>query len=241
MKRIKFIIPAPRFITVLSLVLCLLIMTVMSGYSQSKITDNMRDSALRIPKPNLNGHKFITNALVKDPFVRTHIRNSLGIGQTLDFETPVLILNGNKVVSLKGDLLYTSIDFEYQQEIRDWLAFSGRFQVAGRMGTEVSALFTNGINFITGLELGWMVKAFENRNMALSGHMKVTSNSGTYVNLYDFIQGVVIDSGKITVGNKLVKSTPLTRVLGGARTLLIRYSERTRCLKSVMARQLTGT
>jgi hypothetical protein len=216
MKRIKFKIFASGCFTALAVTLCLFTLTVISGHTQTKTSENTRDSVLRIPKPHLNGHKFITNQLVKEPFVTTNVRSTIGIGQTLDFQTPVLVINGKSLIALKGNMLFTTLDFEYQQAIRDWLAFSGRFQVAGRIGTEMQAILTSGVNVASGLELGWLVKLMETRNMALSGNIKVTSQSATMINLYDFVQGV-IDSGKITPDNKIIKSSPLTRVFGGAR------------------------
>jgi len=216
MMRIKFNLCGLQYIAALIVSFFLFVFTVNAGNAQTAITENTRDSVLLIPKPHLNGHKFITNPVVKDPFIITYVRSGLGIGQTLEFESPILIFDGKSLIALKGNLLFTTIDFEYQQTIRDWLAFSGRFQVAGRMGTEMQALLSNGVNFASGLELGWLVKLMETRKMALSGNIKVTSQAATMINLYDFVKGV-IDSGKITTDNKIIQTTPLTRVFGGVR------------------------
>ncbi len=216
MKSLMYKIFPSRYLAISVVTLCLFILAQSTADAQTKVTESLRDSVLRIPKPHLNGHKFITNQMVKDPFVRTYIRNTIGVGQTLEFQTPLFVINGNNLISLKGNLLYTSLDVEYQQAIRDWLAFSARFQITGRLGSEIQALFTSGVNVASGMELGWLVKVMENKNMALSGNVKVTNNSATYINLYDFIQEI-IDSGKITRDNKLVKTTPLTWVIGGAR------------------------
>jgi len=45
------------------------------------------DPDIRIPR--LDGHRFTPNTVTDDPFIKTYIRNSLGIGQAVDLFIPV--------------------------------------------------------------------------------------------------------------------------------------------------------
>ena len=158
---------------------------------------------------SLNGHRFITNSFIKSPFINTYLETRLGAGKTSLLELPLIVINGEPLYTLKGDLAFTYLGFEYQQAVKDWIAFSGKIDVVGRLGTDAQALLSDGVNLRVGFEFGWLVKLYKNEEMMLSGMAKISNNSYTIIDLYGFTQGI-IDSGKITPQNTLVKSTPVS-------------------------------
>lgn len=158
---------------------------------------------------SLNGHRFITNSFIKSPFISTYLQTRLGAGKTSLLELPVLVINGEPLYTLKGDLAFTYLGFEYQQAVKDWIAFSGKFDVIGRLGTDAQALLSDGVNLRVGFEFGWLVKLYKEKEMMLSGTAKISNNTFTIVDIYGFAQGI-IDSGTITPQNSLIKSTPAT-------------------------------
>lgn len=165
---------------------------------------------------SLRGHKFIVNSNIGSPFIQSFIENRLGVGQTIDLDIPTIRISGTEVVQLKGELLFTSLNFVYQQKIKDWMAFNASVLVTGRLGTEVGSLIYEGVNVFTGYQLGWLFKVYENKEMMLSGTLDITNNSVTIIDLEKFVQGI-IDSGKITKDNQLVKEIPTLRAGGGLR------------------------
>ena len=184
----------------------------------------------------LNGHRFIPNSKIKSPFINTYLQTSMGAGKTSRLDLPVII-DGKEYTLLTGDLAFSYLSFEYQQAVKDWIAFSANINVVGRLGTDVGSIFYQGINFDIGYELGWLLKLYKNKNMMLSGTLKLTNNSFTFMNLQSFVQGV-IDSGKITPENKIVENTPATtagagvayaytinKMFGITAEALIRYGE----------------
>jgi len=162
----------------------------------------------------LNGHRFISNSSIKSPFIHTYLKTRLGIGKTSRLEIPVIVINGTELITLRGDLAYSTLNFEYQQAVKDWIAFSGKFDVIGRLGTDVQALLSQGVNLNIGFEFGWLLKLYRNDNMMLSGLLKLNNNSYTIIDFYGFAQGI-IDSGTITPQNKIVKNTPATVAFAG--------------------------
>ena len=81
------------------------------------------------PRPSLGGHTFIWNPATMDPFPRTFIRNTTGIGRTRERVLIPPIEIGDTVLSeVRGELLFAELDFTYQHEIRDWLAGLVEFQ-----------------------------------------------------------------------------------------------------------------
>jgi hypothetical protein len=161
----------------------------------------------------LNGHRFISVAKLKSPFINTYLQTSMGAGKTSRLDIP-LIINGKEYVTLTGDLAFSYLGFEYQQAVKDWIAFSFRLNVVGRLGTDAGAILYQGINFDMGYELGWLLKLYKKKDMALSGILKLSNNSFTFIDIYGFTQGI-IDSGKLTPENQIVKNTPTTTAGGG--------------------------
>ena len=165
---------------------------------------------------SLKGHKFIINSNIGSPFIETFIENRIGAGQTIDLDIPTIRLSGGEVVQLKGELVFTALNFEYQQKIKDWMAFNANIVVSGRLGNKAGSLISEGVNVFTGYQFGWLFKLYKNKEMMLSGTLDVTNNSVTLVDLNKFVQGI-IDSGKITKDNKLVEEIPGLRAGGGLR------------------------
>ncbi len=165
---------------------------------------------------SLRGHKFIINSNIGSPFIQTFLENRIGAGQTIDLDIPTIRISGTEVVQLKGELLFTSLNFVYQQKIKDWMAFNASVIVTGRLGTKAGSLISEGVNVFTGYQLGWLFKLYENKQMMLSGTLDITNNSVTIIDLEKFVQGI-IDSGKITKDNQLVKEIPALRAGAGIR------------------------
>jgi len=169
--------------------------------------------------PRLGGHRFTPNTVTDDPFIKTYIRNSLGIGQAVDLFIPLLEIGDppERVIGLKGDLLKAILEFEYQQAVKDWVAFRVKVKVMGRLGTGAQSLLATGVTANTGFEFGWMFKLAQGEKTALSGTVDVRNNSVTVVDFLGFVEGIVNPPSPPLKRPSLVKSIPLTRGGGGLR------------------------
>ena len=165
--------------------------------------------------PLLGNHQFVTNNYVADPFLKTAVRNTLGMGQALNVDIPVVVIDGEELLALRGDILFLNLDFEYQHRVKDWLGVWGRFLVLGRLGSGTEALISQGITAISGFDLGWLFKLHQTRNTQLSGSLSLTNSSSTIVNLLNFINGII--EGDFSFNNKLVRNIPSLRVNSGLR------------------------
>ena len=174
------------------------------------------EEELRIP--HLNGHQFTTNTLTGDPFVNTYIRNTLGIGQSLDLFVPIIEIGDppEHVLGLKGDLLKAILEFEYQQAVKDWVAFRVQVRVLGRLGTGAQSLLATGVTANTGFEFGWLFKLAEGEKTALSGTLNLWNNSVTVIDFLGFVDDVV-NPPPPPLTPSLVKTVPTTRGGGGLR------------------------
>lgn len=159
-------------------------------------------------RPKLGPHRFIPNPLTRDPFPRTYVDNSLGIGTGRDL--PIIpkfeISPGDTIGGVTGDLIFALLNFEYQQRIKNWMAFWARVDVRARIGDGAGALLAEGVTLTTGFEIGWMFRLLEKDRIMLSATAQVSNNTLTGISILDFLQGV-IDS----TGAPLVTTTPVVR------------------------------
>jgi len=161
----------------------------------------------------LGGHEFVPSTYIRDPFVRTFLRTGLGFGMTPELAIPLFTIDDKPVLGLKGSLLFSVLDVEYQQKIRDWVAVRGRFQVIGRIANATPALISQGVTLVSGFELGWLFGIERSDRFLLSVSVGVANSAMTDVYLQRFIDGIIANGG-ITPGARLVQTTPTMR--GGA-------------------------
>lgn len=159
------------------------------------------------PGPVLNGHLFQPMVGVPNPFIITSSQVSVGAGQTLGLELPIISIGDRIVVAPKGDLAIISMVAGHEQRIKEWLSIYGAVRVVGRLGTNVTSLLSQGVNAMTAFSLGWKVKAIETSDFI--GTMSLDLNNGNIstVDVERFLRGV-IDSNAIVSENPLVDTKP---------------------------------
>jgi len=165
--------------------------------------------------PVLGTHKFMPNSIVRDPFIKTYIRNSIGMGQALNLDVPIVEIGGNKVLGLRGDLIFASLDFEYHHAVKDWLAVWGRFGLLARLGNDTQALLSQGLMAITGFEFGWLFKLMKKDNTMLSLSLSIENGSATIINLLEYINRII--DGDYSYNNSLVNNVRSLRAGSGLR------------------------
>ena len=188
----------------------LLVIAAVATSSSPVLAQDAGDSEWKVP--HKNGHTFSPVNGVPDAFVRSFIRNSLGMSQTADVDIPLGIIEGDTLFASRGALLFANLGIEYQQTIKDWIAFRANFNVNGRLGTGTSALLTSGVSATTGFELGWLMRLLETDRGYLSMSFDVKNNSFTTINIKDFVEDVI--NGRDA---ELVRTTPSMRAGVGVR------------------------
>ena len=190
------------------LIILQLNMKVLYGQEISDI-ENVNPKSNYTVIPVLGEHKFMANSIVKDPFFKTYIRNSVGIGQALDLDIPIVEIGENQVLGLRGDLVFASLDFEYQHAVKDWLAVWGRFNILARIGNDTQALLSTGITAGTGFEFGWLFKLMKKDNTMLSLSLSLENGNATIINLLKYINKIIDDD--YSYNNSLVNNVQSLR------------------------------
>ncbi len=162
-------------------------------------------------EPSLFGHVFVIPALIRTPFARTNVSNSVGIGAAANVEFGSVVLpNGDTVAALIGYLKFEQLRFEFEHALRDWLSVWGRLQVDARLGTDVGSLLSAGVTLATGFELGWLAQLRETERSLLSASIFVRSSQHTLVDLPNWADDIV--NGNTS---DLVRTTPSLRAGAG--------------------------
>lgn len=144
--------------------------------------------------PHLNNHYFIPNMDIPSPFIKSHFEMNLGIANSNEFENVILEIDGEKIFGLKGTLLFADLNFDYQQKIKDWIAFNVNVRLTARIGTELQSMLTQGVNTVSSFKMGWLVKLAQGEKYMLSGSIQVNNYSANFINIGDFVKDVIKDS-----------------------------------------------
>jgi hypothetical protein len=168
-------------------------------------------AAQDIRRPHLAGHTFLSTDLIPEAFVSTYVRNSLGYAQALDLEYPPVVVHGDTLVTLQGDLVYALLGFEYEQAVKDWIAVRTAVSLRTRLGTQAASLVRDGVTVGSGVEFGWMARLHQSRTTMLCGSLIASRQSYTAVDLRGFVEDVIAGAPN----PRLIDDIPVVRGRGG--------------------------
>jgi len=189
---------------------CVLVLAASALSSTVVLAQDSGDSDWKAP--HKNGHTFSPVNGIPDAYVRSYIRNNLGMSQTSDVDIPLGVIGEDTLFASRGALLFANLGIEYQQTIKEWIAFRVKLKVNGRLGTGTSALLTSGVSATTGFELGWLMRLLETDKGYMSLSFDVKNSSFTTINIADFVDDIINGENA-----ELVKKTPSMRAGVGLR------------------------
>jgi hypothetical protein len=167
--------------------------------------------------PQLGGHRFTPSVLTLDPFITTYVRNSTGLGIALETEAEVGEAVGDTVTTLKGDVLFLLLEFQYQQALGDWLALRAGISASARTGTNDESLVAQGISAINGFEFGALFRLRTWERVTVSASTDYRSTSIFLASLREFARAA-IESGSIRQGSgALLTKAQSNRFVAGVR------------------------
>jgi hypothetical protein len=162
--------------------------------------------------PSLKGHRFLVSEAVADAFVNTNLLNALGGGIASDMKFPLFEIGGDTLFAPRGDVLFAVLNFEYRQQIKNWLAVHGRFKTLGRLGTNAQSLLTVGVTAATTFEFGWLINLHKSDQSVLSVDLGFARSSTTLVDIFRFV-GDIVDGEEAA----LVQSVPSVQGIASLR------------------------
>ena len=152
--------------------------------------------------PNLNNHYFIPNSNTPSPFIKSSFAMNLGIASSDDFENIILEIDDEPIIGLKGSLIFATLDFDYQQKIKDWIAFYLNVGMTARIGTELQSMLATGVNTVTAFKMGWLVHIAEGERDKLSTSLQINNYNANFINIGDFLVDVIDGAANPSISKK---------------------------------------
>ncbi len=143
--------------------------------------------------PNLNGHTFVPVSFISTPFTNSYFKSSLGVAQSFSTQFPLFELDGETVYGETGNILFANLGFQYQHQVKDWIAFSASLAINTRIGTDIQSIISQGINSVTGYQLQWVLRIIEKEKYMLSGSFNVSNVSGSFISISGYIKDIIND------------------------------------------------
>jgi len=165
-------------------------------------------AAPKASAPVLADHRFTSTSIMLSPFISTRFGNSLGIGSSSGLKLPPVVIGGNEYRFETGELLFATLQIEYQHAVKEWLGVSAGFNLMGRLGTETTSLLSQGVTVASGFHFGWLLRVWQTDDMLLSNSIGLINSSYTVVDLVGFIEDITDDDP--STNNRLNFSVPLT-------------------------------
>lgn len=163
----------------------ILLICVIDGQSQTDAPQKKQ----KIPK--LNGHFFPSVGYLRSPFITTNLGTNVGFGQTSLLTIPGIKIDDYELFSFEGQLIFVDLFVQYQQRFTPWLAMYFSTKLAGRVGSDMSTILADGINTISGGDIGWLIRITERDKFYLSGNIGVTQVSGTFIDVTEYFQEII--------------------------------------------------
>lgn len=151
------------------------------------------ESSKREKMPSLNGHKFLTSSYLRSSFISTNFQTNVGFGSTSLLEVPGIEIGDYEIFKFQGQVMFFDLDVEYQQRFTPWLALYFSMKVAGRAGTDISTMLVDGVNAISGGNIGWLINMVQTEKFNLSGTVSLANLNGSFINITKYIEEVIND------------------------------------------------
>jgi hypothetical protein len=162
---------------------------------------------------SLNDHWFIPSGRLTDPFVTTHVRSRVAAGFASRFKSPYIVVSGDTLGQLGGDLAFFGLDFEYQQNLFHMASLRLSLEGNARAGTSGSTMLANGVTSLYGLELEGKARILRRSKLELTGVAGLSRKDAFDINLIRFAKGI-LDSGEAETG-ELVEQSDIQRYYAG--------------------------
>jgi hypothetical protein len=163
----------------------ILLICAVNGQSQTEA------SKTKQKMPRLNSHAFPSMGYFRSPFISTSLVANLGFGQTTTLTIPGIIIDEYELFSFEGKIIFMDVFIQYQQRFTPWLAMFISTKISGRVGSDMSSIMADGINTLSGGEIGWLVRIVERDKYYVSANINVEKVTGTFINVTEYFQEII--------------------------------------------------
>ncbi len=80
---------------------------------------------------------------------------------------------------------------QYQQRFTPWLALYISVKAAGRAGTDISTMLVDGVNALSGGDIGWLINITQTEKFNLSGTLSLSNLNGNFLNISKYFEDLI--------------------------------------------------
>lgn len=139
---------------------------------------------------HLAGHGFLPSQYISDPFVGTYFSNHVGGAQAVNLNTPFYNLDGDLILTLKGDVAYAALGMGFQKRIGQKWAVGMNGSGLIRSGISAQTLIANGAEANTDINAWVKRRLLRNEKSQLSGGLIWNYSSANYVDFRAFAEHI---------------------------------------------------
>ena len=141
--------------------------------------------------PTMNGHTFPSSSHLGSSFITTHLQEDLGFGLTSTLKIPGIVIDDYEIFSFEGQILFFNTAVQYQQRFTPWLSLYLTFKMSGRVGTDISTIMADGVNTLSGGDIGWLLRITKTEKFNLTGTINVQNLTGNFINVSDYFEDII--------------------------------------------------
>lgn len=153
--------------------------------------------------PILNGHSFPSSSNFNSSFVNTSLQADLGFGLTSTIKIPGFVIDDYEFFSFEGKILFFNTNVSYQQRFTPWLALYLTFKMSGRIGTDMSTIMADGVNTLSGGDIGWLIRIYKSEKLNLSATVNVQNLTGNFINVSKYFEDIIDNNPNPTLTKKV--------------------------------------
>jgi hypothetical protein len=140
---------------------------------------------------NLNGHVFPSSSYLNTSFISTSLEADVGVGMTSAFKIPGIVINDIELFSFEGQVLFVDLNIRYYQRFNPWLSMFTTIKLAGRLGTNMSTILAEGVNTMSGGNVGILVRITQTKKLNLSTSFSVRNVSANFIDVIQYFEDVI--------------------------------------------------
>jgi hypothetical protein len=159
-------------------------------FASGLIGQNGEDN-LATKREHLNGHTFQQLSYFRTSFTSTHLNANIGFGTTPALKIATITIDTLKVFEFEGQVVFVDVTVRYQQRFTPWLAMYLQGNMAGRLGSDLSTILADGVNTLTGFELGWLIRFYQSKKLNLSANVHVVNASASFMNISKYFEDLI--------------------------------------------------
>lgn len=164
------------------------------GLMQIQAQENLNNKSKNNRVHILNEHRFLSPSQFKSSFITTSLHTRLGFGSTNPITIPGIKVGQHEISQFQGQIFYFNMFVEYQQRFRPWLAMYATFGFNGRIGGDMSTILADGINTLSGGEVGWLIRLLDSKSFNLSANINVQNLKGNFINVVGYFEEIIDDN-----------------------------------------------